>query len=421
MMGADVAAFAALVIVAAAGAATRINVPLLAAALGVVVAGWAGLGASDLILAVPWMLSARLVAITALFTIALANGTLDRLAWLALRAVRKRPALVGPVFFAAALALASSGAGNFAATAMLAPVAMVAARRFGVGAFLMSVMVVYGATAGAFSPVAPTGLVARVLMLRAGIPHSAWELFLSALAAHALVALAVYVLARGWRTEVGTADGPAGAGGEEAGVHGWTSVHRRTAAVLTIFLVLVLAVRLPVEQSAAAATLILLVVAAPRGAGWIRAMPWTLIGTVASVSLLANLVQQAGGMTLLGRLLASAAEPVWLPGGVALAAGFVSVTASSIGVVLPAFLPAVPDIVRAAGGGDAAAIAYSVNVGAHLVDISPLSPLGAICLAYTRPGAARQELFSRLIWMGLAMCLLGAILCQALFGFALVF
>lgn len=420
-MGVDTAAFAALVLVVAAGAATRLNVPLLAVTLSVMVAAWAGLGASGLILAAPWLLCARLVAITALFTMALTNGTLDRLAWLALRPVRARPGLVGPAFFAAALALASSGAGNFAATAMLAPVAMVAARRFGVGAFLMSVMVVYGATAGAFSPVAPTGLVARALMLRAGIAHSAWALFLSALAAHTLVALTVYVLARGWKAGVGTAGDPAGAGGDEEAVHGWTSVHRRTAGALATFLLLVLAVRLPVEQAAAAATCILLVAAAPQSAGWIRAMPWTLIGTVAGVSLLANVVEQAGGMTLLGRLLASAAEPMWLPGGVALAAGFVSVTASSIGVVLPAFLPAVPDIVRAAGGGDAVAIAYSVNVGAHLVDISPLSPLGAICVAYTLPGAGRQVLFSRLIWMGLAMCLLGAILCQALFGFARVF
>ena len=65
--------------------------------------------------------------------------------------------------------------------------------------------------------------------------------------------------------------------------------------------------------------------------------------------------------------------------------------------------------------------ALVAHVGAHLVDISPLSPLGAICLAYTLPGAGRQVLFSRLIWMGLAMCLLGAILCQALFGFFRVF
>jgi hypothetical protein len=420
-MGADVAAFAALVIVVAAGAAARLNVPLLAAALSVMVAAWSGLGASGLVLAAPWLLCVRLVAITALFTIALTNGTLDRLAWLALRAVRARPGLVGPVFFAAALVLASSGAGNFAATAMLAPVAMVAARRFGVGAFLMSVMVVYGATAGAFSPVAPTGLVARALLLRAGIAHSAWALYLSALAAHALVALTVYVLARGWQAGVETAGGPAGADGGETAVHGWTSVHRRTAGVLGIFLLLVIAVRLPVEQAAAAATLILLVVAAPGGAAWIRAVPWTLIGTVAGVSLLANVVEQAGGMTLLGRLLASAADPMWLPGGVALVAGFVSVTASSIGVVLPAFLPAVPDIVGAAGGGDATAIAFSVNVGAHLVDISPLSPLGAICLAYTLPGAGRQVLFTRLIRMGLAMCPIGAILCQALFGVVRVF
>jgi di/tricarboxylate transporter len=399
-------------LVVLAGCVTRLNVAAPAVALAVTLAFWAGLGAAQLVEAFPWLLCARLVAITALFTIALANGTLDRLAWFALRAVRGRPGLVGPLFFLAALALASSGPGNFAATALFAPVAMVAARRLGVSAFLMSVMVVYGATAGAFSPIAPTGLVASMLLVREGIPHSRWTLFLSSLVAHALVALVVYLAVRGWRP---------GAGAEPAydpgpAHHGWTGVHRRSAGVLAAFIVLVLLVGLPVEWVAAAAVLSLLLLGSSRGASWTGNMPWRLIGMVSGVSMLAAVVQQAGGMTLVGRLLAAAAGPQWLPGGLAFVSGLISVTASSIGVVLPAFLPAVADIVHAAGGGDATAIAYSINIGAHLVDISPLSPLGALCLASALPAADRPVLFQKLMRMGLAMCLLGAVLCQVLFG-----
>jgi len=150
------------------------------------------------------------------------------------------------------------------------------------------------------------------------------------------------------------------------------------------------------------------------GTDWIPRMPWRLIGLVAGVSMLAEVAQRAGAMALFGRMFAGATDPQWLPGVLALVSGLVSVTASSIGVVLPAFLPAVADIVRTVGGGDATAIAYSINVGAHLVDISPLSPVGALCVAYA--AGDRPSLFRKLMRMGLAMCFLGALLCQVLFG-----
>ena len=87
----------------------------------------------------------------------------------------------------------------------------------------------------------------------------------------------------------------------------------------------------------------------------------------------------------------------------------VPLLAAALGVVVAA---------RAGLGASGLILADPWLLGAHLVDISPLSPLGALCLAYPPPGAGRQTLFSRLIWRGLARCPLGAILCQALFGFA---
>ncbi|MCW5980580.1 MAG: hypothetical protein KIT09_21045 [Bryobacteraceae bacterium] len=411
-MGPDAVGCAALALVVLAGCATRLNVSLLAPALAVPLALWAGLSAAEVTAAFPWLLFARLAAVTALFTIALTNGTLERFAWLALRAIRFRSALAGPLVFLASMALASSGSGNFAATAMLAPVAMAVAPRLGLSAFLMSVMVAYGATAGAFSPIAPTGLVARALLVRGDVPHNAWTLYFSSLIAHLLVASAVYVAMRGWRSRPGVAavsDSP------PADLI-WTTVHHRTAAVLAAFLLVTLLARLPLEWMATGAAMSLLFLRAVKGADWIPRMPWRLIGLVCGVSMLAEVVRQAGGMALFGRLFAAIPDPQWLPGGIAFVSGLVSVTASSIGVVLPAFLPAVTDIVRAAGGGDVTAIAYSINVSAHLVDISPLSPVGAVCVAYVPTADGRQRLFRRLIRMGLAMCFIGAALCQLLFG-----
>jgi di/tricarboxylate transporter len=400
---------AALLLAVAAGCATRIPLAVLAPALALPLGVWGGLGGAGLLDAFPWMLTLRLVLITGVFALCQANGTLERLAWVAVRATGARPGLVGPLFFCAGLGLASSGSGNFAAASMLTPVAMTVARRTGVSAFLMSVMVVYGATAGAFSPIAPTGLVADTLLTRAAVPHSAWTLFATSLAAHALVAAAVYLGGRGWRHGVmaGPAEPPAS----------WSPIHRRSVWVLAAFVTATLAARIPVEWAAGAAAALLIVVGGAPGAGWARLLPWRLIGLVCGVSFLAGVVQRTGGMTLLGQVLAATGDARWLPGVLAFVSGVVSVTASSIGVVLPAFLPAVQEIARAADGGNPSAIAYAINVGAHLVDISPLSPLGAMCVAFAAmPAPERNALYRQLMMMGLGMCFAGAALCQALFG-----
>ena len=61
--------------------------------------------------------------------------------------------------------------------------------------------------------------------------------------------------------------------------------------------------------------------------------------------------------------------------------GLVSVYSSTSGVVLPAFLPSVPGLVAKLGGGNPLAIASSILIGGHLVDVSPLSTIGALCIA----------------------------------------
>jgi hypothetical protein len=84
--------------------------------------------------------------------------------------------------------------------------------------------------------------------------------------------------------------------------------------------------------------------------------------------------------------------------------------------VLPTFLPTVPGLVAQVGGGDPLAVALSINVGASLVDVSPLSTLGALCVAATADPAAARDLFRRLLVWGLSMTVVGALLCQVFAG-----
>jgi hypothetical protein len=84
--------------------------------------------------------------------------------------------------------------------------------------------------------------------------------------------------------------------------------------------------------------------------------------------------------------------------------------------VLPAFLPTVPGLVEQLGGGDPLALSLSINVGSALVDVSPLSTLGALCVAAVHDPRIGAVLFRRLLAWGLSMALVGALLCQLLAG-----
>ena len=102
-----------------------------------------------------------------------------------------------------------------------------------------------------------------------------------------------------------------------------------------------------------------------------------------------------------------------MTGVVALLTGIVSVYSSTSGVVLPAFLPMVPGW-RKLGGADPLAIATSMNIGGHLVDVSPLSTIGALCIAGA-PADESRPLFNKLLAWGLSMCVVGAMLCYLVF------
>ena len=83
-------------------------------------------------------------------------------------------------------------------------------------------------------------------------------------------------------------------------------------------------------------------------------------------------------------------------------------------MVLPAFLPLVPGLAAELPGSSPIAIAMSMNIGGHLVDVSPLSTIGALCMA----GAAGDDsrtLFNKLLAWGLSMAVVGAVLCYVLF------
>ncbi|ODT03588.1 MAG: hypothetical protein ABS52_08615 [Gemmatimonadetes bacterium SCN 70-22] len=137
---------------------------------------------------------------------------------------------------------------------------------------------------------------------------------------------------------------------------------------------------------------------------------------VCGVSLLIALLERTGGLDLFTSLLARLATPATLNGTIAFVTGAISTYSSTSGVVLPAFLPTAASLVQKVGGGDPLAVALSINVGSALVDVSPLSTLGALCVAALPSPEVSRTLFNQLLAWGMAMTVVGAVFCQLLAG-----
>jgi di/tricarboxylate transporter len=128
---------------------------------------------------------------------------------------------------------------------------------------------------------------------------------------------------------------------------------------------------------------------------------------VCGVSTLVAVLEHTGGTNRMAELLARVVSPTTAPALVALVCGLVSVYSSTTGVVLPAFLPLVPGLVGRLGG-DPLLLASAVVVGGNVADASPLSTIGALCLASAAVEEDRRLLFNRLLAWGLTMPFIAA-------------
>ena len=400
-------ALLALVVALAVSMTSRVNVGLLAISLAWLVGVYAADLRTDAVIAgFPASLFITLAGVTLLFSIASANGTLEILAWRAAGLVRGNAALIPLMFFALAFILSSIGPGAVASVALVAPLAMPTGRRAGVPNLVSAVMVGTGANAGNLSPVSSVGAMVNTIMATIGLPGNELRLWAANFVVHLLVALVAWAAFGGWkllrsgtRVAVETRD------------VGLARRHWITIATIAIWMIVVIGWRMNVGLAAfAAATLLLIARVADEGPS-IRGVPLGIIFMVCGVTMLIAVLEATGGLALFTGLIARLASPATLNGVIAFVTGIVSTYSSTSGVVLPAFLPMVPGLVRETGGGDPLAVAISINIGSALVDVSPLSTLGALCLAAVPDQAEARVLFRQLLVWGLSMAVVGAVVC----------
>jgi Na+/H+ antiporter NhaD/arsenite permease-like protein len=404
---------------------SRLNVGVLALALAWVIGVYVGgMPIATIINGFPSQLFLTLTGVTLLFALAETNGTLERITHHAVRLCRGNRGTIPIMFFALGAVLSSMGPGNIATAALLAPLAMVTAARVGIPLFLMAIMVGNGANSGALSPFAPTGIIVNGIMAKNGLPGLELQTYLYNLLAHALVAFTGYALFGGLKlfaaTPAPVAVSAAGAAEVEAlpdsvRVKAFDRRHWITLATIVALVLSVIVWKVNIGMAAFAGAVVLVLSKSADDGEAIKRMPWRVIVMVCGVTVLIALVERAQGIDLLVSMVARMASATTVTGLVALFTGIVSVYSSTSGVVLPAFLPMVPGLAAALPGASPIDIATSMNVGGHLVDVSPLSTIGALCLAGVPAAEEHRALFNKLLAWGLSMAVVGAVLCFVLF------
>jgi len=406
-----VASLLALAAVIVASLFSRVNVGVLAIALAWPIALYgAGWKADALMQTFPSSLFVTLLGVSLLFGVAQTNGTMDAVTARAVRMCRGRAALLPPLLFLVACAVATIGPGAISATALVAPPAMAIGAAAGAPVFLMALMVGNGANAGNLSPISAVGIIVQTLMRGVGLGGHEWSVWAANFTAHALAGLGAWLLFGGLalmrrgRVELATT------------VTLLTSAQRSTVAVTSAWILGVVVLKMHPGLSAFAAAGLLVLIGAALDGEVVRSVPWSVVVMVCGVSMLIGVLEKTGGMDLFTTLLAAMTTPATVNGAIAFVTGLISTYSSTSGVVYPAFLPAVPGIVQKLGGGDPLQVAMSINVGAAVVDVSPLSTIGALAIAAIPPGEDARALFRKMLAWGLTMTLFGALFCQLVIG-----
>jgi di/tricarboxylate transporter len=412
---------AALVVAVALSCTTVVNVGLLAMTLALLVGVYLGGMTPDAVLAgFPVPLLVTLLGITLLFSIAECNGTLARVTGRAVRVCRGHAGLLPVMFFVLGAIISTIGAGATPASALLAPPAMAVAARAQIPPLLMAIMVGNGALAGTLSPFAPTGIVAHGVMARIGLAGLEWQTFAYNALAHAIAGIGGFLILGGWRLfkrgraydvrpdDVGSDNDPDSTP--------MTPSHWITLAGIGALIVGVAFFRMNVGMTALAIAVVIILLRLVDEQQAIQRMPWSVILMVTGVTVLISLLEKTKGLELFTAGLANISTANSVIPIVAFGTGIISVYSSTSGVVLPAFLPMVPDLAQRVGGIGPLPIAWSMNVGASLVDLSSLSTVGALFLAAAAPGTDTRALFNGLLAWGLSMSVVGAVLCWVLFS-----
>ncbi|MDQ8705136.1 SLC13 family permease [Streptomyces sp. LHD-70] len=343
----------------------------------------------------PVELFLTIVGVTYLFAVARRNGTVDLLVTAGVRLVRGRTALIPWVLFALAGVLTSLGTFTPAAVAILVPIAMNFAFRYHINPLMTGMMVISGAHAGAFSPMAVSGALVLGMVEDTDLSVAPATLFFASFAVNLLLSLLTFAALRR-RT---TAADPS-AQTEQKAMVGDASTERATwhqgatLATLAALVVCALGFQMQIGVLALAAGALLALLDMKRQEKAVDGISWHTLLLVGGMMTYIAMLEHAGVIEKISEHAAGFGTPLVVALLLCFTVSVTSAFASST-AILTAIIPiAVPLLLSShlSSTGLIAALAVSTTI----VDVSPFSTNGALVLSNAR-GVERRGFYRQVL------------------------
>jgi Na+/H+ antiporter NhaD/arsenite permease-like protein len=432
-MGPEWVAILALVALFVVGTMLPINMGALAYVAAWLVGMYSlGLEEKEILAGVSGGLLLTIIGVTYLFAIARNNGTVDLIVATAVRAVGGRVALIPWVMFAVTGVLTAVGAVSPAACAIIGPIALGFAGRYGISPLMMGMFVVHGAQAGGFSPISIYGTITNGVMADAGLPSSEITIFLASLVVNLVLAAILFVVLGGRRliglridpNDPDTLPEDLHGGGASVTARGFgTSTATttqaqgvRTEQVLTLAAFLGVAViALYFERDigfvAITAAVLLAMLSPDQHRDAVKQIAWPTVLLLAGISTYATVLELAGSSEFVGNWAAGLGTAALGALVLCYVGGVVSAFASStalLPVIIPIGLPLIAD-----GGISAGLFVAALAVSSTIVDVSPFSTNGALMLANKPDTISEPVYYKQILGYSVIVVLAGPLLVWA--------
>lgn len=413
----------------------------------------AGMNAKAIMAGFPADLFLTLVGITYLFALAQNNGTIDWLVRMAVRAVRGRIAAIPWIMFFIAAGLTAVGAVSPAAVAIIAPIALGFAAKYGINPLMMGLFVIHGAQGGGFSPISIYGGITNKVVSAANLPLDPIATMTASMVINLAVAMLLFVFMGGMklvrhRAEVSTsgfgvpqvahgqggaqvygdAEGESMQEGLDSGKAGPSLLDADSGAYqgdgqrwyqwMTVIGLMALAVlTLFYKQDIGFVSItigLLLTLMAPglqkRALGQVS---WPEIMLIVGVSTYVGVLQKMGTIDFVGHSVAGLTSPLVAALLLCFVGAVVSAFASST-AVLGSLIPLAVPFLQGDTGVGAVGFIAAMAVSSTIVDVSPFSTNGALVLASAK-GIDRDTFFRQLMVYGAIVTVVAPVVVWLLF------
>ena len=412
----------AIICTIALGYKTKINTGLYGIVFAYILGTFVlGLKPSEVIRMWPISIFFVILAISLFYNFAISNGTLEVLSQHMLYRTRKFPRLLPLVIFFAATIIAALGAGFFAVMAFFGPITIILCKKTGLSPLIGALAVNYGALCGNNFMVSPGGVVFMGLMNQVGYESVSYGytfyIFLVSLVIPIIV-LSLLVLLQGKGFEDQSVEVPK--------PEKFNVVQNKTLALIFSMITVVLIFPLlhtflptvsifgqmakvvDVGLVAIVFTVVGLLINIGDEKNIIKNVPWSTLIMICGVGMLTSVAIKAGTVKMLAGWVSGALPVYVVPIVMAVIGGFMSFFSSTMGVVTPALFPVVPNIAQMTGI-NAGILFSAIVIGAQATAISPFSSGGSLMLSCVTDND-REKMFTDLMFKGVPICLVSAVL-----------